>query len=128
MNDLKTVKLESLNQQATFSSDDEEVYETNSSKQLAPIVPIKTPTPTAALSTIAVANQTTLTLSSLQAQLQQHIQRPNKLFTTIEDTLANSNTQLDNHLNLIGSDELRDKLAELNSHLKVYYQVSFISI
>lgn len=109
-----------MNQQATFSSDDEEVYETNS-KQSAPIVPTKTPTPTAALS--STANQAaTLPLSSLQAQLQQLIQRPNKLF--IDDTLSTmANSQLDNHLNLIGSDELRDKLGELNIRLKDYYQV-----
>jgi len=47
--------------------------------------------------------------------------RPFKVFTTIDDcnSILNTNSNsLENHLNLIQSDDLRDKLTELNEKLK----------
>ena len=57
----------------------------------------------------------------IQKQLQAFTSRPFKIFTTIDDNSSilntnNSNT-LENHLNLIQSDDLRDKLTELNEKI-----------
>ena len=57
----------------------------------------------------------------LQKQLQAFTSRPFKVFTTIDDTNSilntNNTNSLENHLNLIQSDDLRDKLTELNEKI-----------
>lgn len=118
-----------MNQQAAFSDDDEEVYEaTNVSVSASAtaatkvsLVPVIKTTPTPMASAIT---PTTTTTTSLQAQLSQLMQRPYKIYATIDETLQTaSRDQLENQLNMLVSDELRDKLVELNTRLKDFYQV-----
>lgn len=111
-----------------FSDDDEEVSETNSVKLSVPVVPVKAPTPTNTLAAQSSSSSSTGNQQIppvIQTQIQQLMQRPYKIYATIDDTLtASANaSQLENCLNLIGFDELRDKLAELNTRLRDYYQV-----
>ena len=123
---------------ATFSSDDDEEQsdefrETQSVKcssqaqaqtnllpiQQATSMSTKSPSPS-------------VTFLQLQNQLNQFLvaggalpNRPFKLFASVDDTATNtaysttdSNTNLDNHIHLIASDYLRDKLFELNDKIK----------
>ena len=60
-------------------------------------------------------------------QLQQFSVKPFKVFAISEDALSNHALLLDNHLNLIPSDELRDKLSEFHERLSSTDQVTSIN-
>ena len=106
MGESDNIKIESA-----FSSDDDD-----SNQEIKPTIQ-NSASSNQFLGVGQVTNLTTPSPSSmvqLQQQLNQFITRPFKIFAAPDDL----NQNLDNHLNLIPSDDLRDKLVDLNEKVK----------
>jgi hypothetical protein len=129
---IKTIKMD-----VSDDEDEEENASENIQSKNNNIINLKTPTPVPLL----IPSPSPL-INSIQIQLQQFTARPFKIYTTLEDSATitgslssnslsvlnqnqnvqqNVNNLLENSLNLIHSDDLRDKLYELNDKYKDYY-------
>ena len=125
---------------ATFSSDDDdedEYKETNANVKLSMQLQQQIQTNTNSLMPPSTTTTSSTTKSpspsasflQLQGQLNQFLnsgdmRRPFKLFTSVDDVTTNEANSLDNHIHLIASDYLRDKLFELNDKIKTTKAVS----
>ena len=129
--DFQAIK-ETDNVNAAFSSDDEDDIEVKNATATATATATSTATTTTnSLVTTNRIPSVTIPLDPIQTQIQQFMQKPFKILTTLDDTqtivqclgsVTPQMTNIESQLAMISSDDLRDKLTDLNSKLKEFYQ------